>query len=731
MLSWFLALALSMLYLNHSCNAKCLPSISPEKNGLVANSWRLLQNSEYEKDNLFCLSKGCVKAAASLINNMDRSVDPCDDFYQFACGSFIKNTILDDDKESRNEFKVVDDAISNWKQIIVAEPIQPDELRPFKMMKLLYKSCIDQEHIKKIGLEPIKEILKSIGGWPVLEAEKWNESKFTWTDSMHKLIVPEKIGGVDYFIKIRTIVHPENNTNPILYLDKASLGLKLEYLVKGKDHELTNKYYRYIVDIAVLFGADRQRATKELSESLDFEIELAKIEEQWNSSYIGYKTVEVNILNLQDYFPSIPWKEFLDKLLNKSIRRDDIIIVSSLKFLEDLETLLKKTPKRVQSNYVIQRSVIDSLSYMTEELRNRQYKYKKELNPNFKVYPRSNYCMKISTELFNLATGSLYVKRVFNENAKQNALEMVNGIKEELYKTLSSNEWMDDRTREKAMDKAKAMTHTIAYPDELLDDSKLNAYYENLEVNDQDYYTSLLNWTKFSTDYEFSKLKSFNKSDWVFLSGTVTTVNAYYQPQKNNIILPVGILQGAFFSNDRPQYMIYGGIGSVIGHEITHGFDNEGKKFDRHGNLANWWTEETNKRFLEKQKCFIDQYGNYTVHEIGLKVDGNITLDDNMSDNGGLKLVYDAYRVWAKGHGVEPRLPGLQEYTPQQIFWLSYANVWCSKDTLKYLKNSMTDVHSPNRFRVNGPLSNKKFFSDDFRCPLGSNMNPVKKCQVW
>ncbi|XP_029343547.1 neprilysin-2 [Acyrthosiphon pisum] len=730
MLSSFLALALSMLYLNHSCNAKSLPSISSKENGLVAHSLRLLQDSKFEEGKLLCLSKGCVKAAASLINDMDRSVDPCDDFYQFACGSFIKNTIFDDVKMSVSKISEIEDAIANWKQMIVEEPIQPDELRPFKMMKLLYKSCMDQEHIEKIGLEPIKEMFKSLGGWPVLEAEKWNESKFTWMDSIHKLIVPGKKTN-DYFINFSLTILPENMTNLLLYMDKASLGLKSEYLVKGKDHEVVEKYYKYIVDIAVLFGADRQRATKELSESLDFEIELAKIEEQWDPSNINYKYKQVDILTLQDTFPSTPWKEFFDKLLNKFIRQDDFLLVSSMKFLEDLLTLLNKTPKRVQANYVIQRSVIDSLSYLTEELRNRNYKYMKELKPNFKVYPRRAQCATISTTLFDLAIVSLYVRRVFNENAKQNALRMVNGIKEELYKTLSSNDWMDDRTREKAMDKAKAMTHDIAYPDELLDDSKLNAYYENLDVNDQYFYTSILNFTKFKTDNYFSMLMK-TKPDWVFDTTFVANVNAQYGLRSNNIVLPAGILQGAFFSNDRPQYMIYGGIGFIIGHEITHGFDSTGKRFDMHGNKTNWWTEETNKRFMEKQSCFINQYGNYTVHEIGLKVDGNLTLSDNMSDNGGLKLTYDAYRVWVKEHGVEPRLPGLQEYTPQQMFWLSNANAWCSKSTLEYQKYQITNgEHAPERFRIIGSFSNIKYFSDDFQCPLGSNMNPVKKCHMW
>jgi membrane metallo-endopeptidase-like protein 1 len=276
------------------------------------------------------------------------------------------------------------------------------------------------------------------------------------------------------------------------------------------------------------------------------------------------------------------------------------------------------------------------------------------------------------------------------------------------------------------------MTSHIAYPDELLDDSKLNAFYENLEVNDNDYYTSVLNLTKFGTDYSFSKLRQpVNKSDWITHSKTAI-VNAFYSAIENSIQFPAGILQGAFFSSDRPRYMNYGAIGFVIGHEITHGFDDQGRQFDKQGNLVDWWAEETKKRYLEKALCIIKQYGNYTAHEVGLKLNGINTQGENIADNGGVKEAYYAYNVWTKRHGVEPRLPGLQDYTPQQMFWISAANVWCSKYRPETLKNRITTgFHSPGRFRIIGPFSNLEDFSNDFRCPLGSNMNPVKKCQVW
>ncbi|XP_060860193.1 neprilysin-2-like [Metopolophium dirhodum] len=731
MLSSFVALALSMIYLNHSCNAKNLPSISHENNGLVANSWRLLQNSEYKKDDLFCLSTGCVKTAASLINNLDQSVDPCDDFYQFACGNFIKNTVLNDGEMSRSIMSVINDVTINQRRMIVNEPIQPDELRPFKMMKLLFKSCMDLEKIEKIGLRPMKEMLKSLGGWPLLEAENWNESNFNWMDSLNGF---KEIGrNMDFLIKLKITPDLKNHTKAAINLEQASFELSHQYLVKGTNYLVVDEYYKYMVDIAVLFGADRQRATEELKESLEFEVELAKISmplEETNDLFKMYNPM--NITDLQQKFPSIPWQEFLNKLLKQFIRQDDIIIVSSPKYFSGLGALLSKTPKRVQANYMMWRSVNDAVKYLTKELRQTKSTYKKRIF-SIKEVPRWKECADISFELFKIAIGSMYVRRFSNENTKNNALEMVKVIKKELYKMLLSNEWMDDETRKNAMDKAKLiLENDIAYPNELLDDGKLNSYYENLEVNDQDFYTSVLNLTKFSTDYEFSKLrKPVNKSDWVRNSGLVAEPNAFYIPEENSILFTAALLKGLSFSNDLPRYMIYSSIGSIIGHEITHGFDNSGRKFDLHGNLANWWAEETNKRFLEKEQCFIRQYGNYTINE-GLKVNGTLTLGENIADRGGLKLAYNAYREWVKEHGVEPRLPGLQEYTPLQMFWLSNAHLSCSKDSMTYINVIRKyDGHSPSRFRVIGSFSNIKDFSDDFKCPLGSKMNPANKCQLW
>eukprot|EP00102_Acyrthosiphon_pisum_P014814 XP_008185066.2 PREDICTED: neprilysin-11-like [Acyrthosiphon pisum] len=726
--SSYLALALTTLHFSHRCNTESVPSLSTGNNGFVGKSLgrRLLKNRKHENENTFCFTPGCVKAAASVINNMNVSVNPCDDFYEFACGNFIKYTIIDDDKPFQTTFSIAGDTLLNKLRIIVTEPIKPDEQRPIKMAKLMFKSCMDKEKIERDGLEPFKKMLKSFGGWPVLEGDKWSYTECTWKDIVYK--IREAGYSVDYLIRFSIGIDLKNSMMRAIELDEASLALK------GTDEKSVAGYYRYMVDIAVLFGADRHRAVKELRQSLEFEIRLAKIsmtaEERRDTAKL-YNPMK--LADLQQNYPTIPWKEYLNNLLFPlTIQRDDIIIVNAPKYLSELEILLCSTPKRISANYMIWRFAAQCVNFLTEELRKRELEFLTEQSGKTERVPRWKECVGISSDRFSLAIGSLYVRQFFDESAKNEALEMVDGIREEMNKILSTNDWMDDETRRNAIDKANSMTSHVAYPDELLDDCKLNAFYENLEVNDKDYFTSIMNFTKFLTHYSFSSLRQpVNKSDWINHSKTAI-INAFYSYDENSIQLPAGILQGVFFSSDRPRYMNYGAIGFVIGHEITHGFDDQGRKYDKHGNLVDWWAKKTKKRFLEKVSCIIKQYGNYTVDEVGLKLNGFNTQGENIADNGGLKQAYSAYKAWTRRHGEEPRLPGLQDYTPQQMFWLSAANVWCSKYRPEALKTDMaSNSHSPDRFRVIGPFSNLEDFSDDFRCPLGSNMNPVKKCRVW
>lgn len=335
--------------------------------------------------------------------------------------------------------------------------------------------------------------------------------------------------------------------------------------------------------------------------------------------------------------------------------------------------------------------------FLTENLRKRQLQYSTAVSGKQEQEPRWKECVDITSGSLPISVGALYIRKHFRQDSKSAALDMVNGIKSEFEEILKTVEWMDETTRIAALSKVKAMATHIGYPDELMDNNKLEEYFENLKINESTYLESVLDMNIFGTNRAFKKLRlPVNKTDWITHSRPAV-VNAFYSSIENSIRkysikhyfrdsiiiiicsteFPAGILQGQFFSAERPRYMNYGAIGFVIGHEITHGFDDQGRQFDLNGNLVDWWQANTKTAYLEKARCIIEQYGNFTEENVKLKLNGINTQGENIADNGGIKEAYRAYKKWVEENGPEPQLPGL-DYSPEQLFWLSAAQTWCS-----------------------------------------------------
>lgn len=726
-----LAVALGILAANTgSCQVTGSTADALSGGGQSVDVQTVTRPSDCEED--VCFTPECVHTASRIMENMDPEVEPCDDFYDFACGGFLKSTRIPDDKTSVNTFTNINDDLQDRLKLTIEEETKEDEPRSIKLVKVLYKSCMNKSMIQTRGLEPLRTILKDLGGWPVVEGDNWDEESFDWKESVYKF---RRNGySVDYFIDFSVGVDVKQSTKRIIDLDQASLGVQREYLTKGLEDKIVKGYYKYMVDVAVTLGADKARAERELKESLDFEIKLANISlpnEKRRNSTLLYNPMTV--VELSEKYSSIPWLEYFNTLLapTNTVDENETVIVVVPSYISNLETILANTSRRIQANYVMWRAVAASVSYLSEELRAKQLAYTTVTTGKTERESRWKECIDIVSGSVGIAVGSLYVKKYFNENARQNALEMVGDIREQFTEILKNVEWMDETTRANALEKAAKMATHIAYPDELIDDAKLDKFYEKLEISSDMYLENILNVTKFGTEFSFGRLRQpVNKTDWV-THGRPAIVNAFYSSIENSIQFPAGILQGNFFNSDRPRYMNYGAIGFVIGHEITHGFDDQGRQFDKNGNLVDWWQSETKERYLEKAQCIVYQYGNYTVEDVGLNLNGINTQGENIADNGGIKEAYLAYRKWVERNHPEKKLPGLP-YTPQQLFWISSANTWCSKYRPEAMKLRITTgYHSPGKFRVIGPLSNMEDFSRDFNCPLGSKMNPVKKCTVW
>ncbi|KAM7362048.1 M13 family metallopeptidase neprilysin 2 isoform 1-T1 [Cochliomyia hominivorax] len=689
-----------------------------------------------------CLSSECIHTASAVLSKMKPEIEPCDDFYQFACGTYIDETQIPEDKVAVNTFSVISDKLQEQLKDIITEERPETDPKHFRLPNALYKACMNKTLIETLGPKPIQQIAEKLGGWPVIVGDTWDsDNTWTWQETVKKF---RRLGfSMDYVVDFSIGVDLKNSTKRIIDLDQSSIGLSREYLVKGFNETLVSAYYDYMVDMAVLFGGDKETAKQELRESLQFEMDLANIswpnEKRRNSNDLyNLRTIK----QLQETYPYVQWLDYINALLPEGLKvtEDEVINLSVPSFFEDLGKLLERTNKRAIANYMMWRIHAFSVAFLSEEFRKRQLQYATALSGRQEQEARWKECVDIASgsgdtdeDILGLAisVGSLYVRKHFKQDSKAIALEMVNNIRNVFSQILDEVPWMDEMTKMEAKKKLHSMTTHIGYPDEMLDNEKLEEYYRKLDIDPYKYFESFLKMNVFGTDYSFNKLRlPVNKTDWI-RHARPAVVNAFYSSIENSIQFPAGILQGHFFNGHRPKYMNYGAIGYVIGHEITHGFDDQGRQFDVDGNLIDWWQPDTQKAYLEKAKCIIEQYGNYTDRQTGLNLNGINTQGENIADNGGIKESYLAYKQWVALNGEEPKLPGL-DYTPQQMFWISAAQTWCAKYRKETLKMRITTgVHSPNEFRVLGSLSNMKDFSRDFQCPEGTPMNPMQKCEVW
>ncbi|UYV81915.1 Nep2 [Cordylochernes scorpioides] len=759
-----------------------------------------------------------VCTAASLLNNLDESVSPCDNFYQFACGGWVERQMIPEDKSAVSVFSELQDDLNNKLRAMVDKPITGEEPDFIQMIKNMYNSCMNLSALETKASKPLQEVLEGLGGWPVVEGDAWNGTDFDWMEAMFAF---RRLGySHDILLDISVTPDARNNSRHVIDVDQTSLGMPdRSYLLRGLNDTSVRAYHRLMVESAVLLGAERGRAETEMLETLELEMSLANLslprEERRNISKLYNR---LTLQQLSELAPQIDWVRYFTGLLVQPVAEDEAVIVNVPEFVKSFAHLITHTDKKLVANYMMWRLVGQSLSMLHKPWRDLAQQYSAVITGRLREEPRWEQCMASLTGSLGVSLASLYVRSHFQEESKESvgdtlflqllvlvnslrsshglaifahldnteffqcfelppklkltswkspcianstaALNMVNYIHREFLKILDEITWMDDVTKQKARAKALAIKPYIGYPDELLNNTKVSGMYANLTITPDDYFTNIQNIRKWSTDYAFNQLRKPNEKGEVPSQiwkkhARAAVVNAYYNALENSIgtwccmvcgdsrvhgwgmaEFPAGILQGSFFSKDRPNYMNFGAIGFVIGHEITHGFDDRGRQFDKDGNNVNWWDTNTDTRFRDMADCIIRQYNNYSVPESGLHVwirtvNGINTQGENIADNGGLKEAFRAYRSWVKDHGEELRLPGLK-YTQNQLFWISAANVWCGKHRPEVLKlRILSGAHSPSEFRVVGPVSNLEDFSREFECPLGSPMNPVNKCTVW
>ncbi|KAH6933321.1 hypothetical protein HPB50_014335 [Hyalomma asiaticum] len=514
-----------------------------------------------------------------------------------------------------------------------------------------------------------------------------------------------------------------------------------EYYLKESSDKDRRAYHRLMVEVAQLLGAEPRDAHVQMDHVLALETKLANISvPEADRHDTGSIYNKMTLRALSEMVPVFNWTEYLSVFVPVEVTPEEPLVVYSVPYLRQVGQILVDTDKRTLHNFGVWRLVNYLLAYLDGEYAHKRNAFRKVMLGVSADKVRWNHCVELANKKMGMAVGALFIRDNFDPHSKETALEMIHNIREAFNELLKENDWMDTETRRVAEEKANAMNERIGYPELLTNPYELSKEYDSLVVHEDLYLDNVFNILQFEATRNQLKLRQpVNKEKW---TTEPAVVNAFYNPNKNDIVFPAGILQPLFYSHHFPKSLNYGGIGVVIGHEITHGFDDKGRQFDKDGNLQPWWNNKTVQTFRERAQCMVDQYSSYVLEDVNLNINGKMTQGENIADNGGLKQAYRAYKKWVKQHGEEPLLPGIN-LTHDQLFFLNYAQCTQPRKLSEFVY-----FGSPNaplyawrikalsffisaRLRVLGPLSNSYDFSRAYNCPNMSRMNPVKKCSVW
>ncbi|KAJ8670102.1 hypothetical protein QAD02_001361 [Eretmocerus hayati] len=663
---------------------------------------------------------------------MKKNVDPCDDFYEFVCGNYEKRKTVPDDQAMINFVGEIYDRIENQLKRDIEEETPAKELETFTKLRNYYHSCIDQTESDDTKEARFLKILEELGSWPLLAGNSWDGSSYNWTDAKLKF---RKAGfKFDQFISIDVRVDSKNHTRKLIHIDGPSLGIGRDYLVsQDAKNTVLDAYFQYMIDYVQELSADLEKAVPELRKILRFERDLAKIsptQTETDDTTQNYNLFTIEQLTKQ--YPTIPWLHLLNGLSTPSVHLEnsDQVILTSPRYLTELIKLMANTPNRTLANYAYWRVAQTSANYVSRQIHKLARRVDAAIYGVAKELPRSTQCIIWMSEDLPIATGAWYVRRHFNTESKQSILTLFEKLRGKLRETIMLQGLLDDE-KSAALEKLDHMIPLIAYPDELFDNKILDKFHENMKVSAKNFFKSMLSIQLARDLHMFKSLKQpVNRSDWTGGFGAASVVNAFYRLEANTIEFPAGILQAPVFNTGYPNYMNYGAVGSFLGHEMSHGFVNSGRAYGKYGQLKNSSNYEKDTTYLEKAECIIAQLGNGTVQNNTNVNPGYV--EESIADIGGLEIAYSSYQDLRKINRTDPRLPGLEDYSPEQMFWIANGNMWCTKYRPETLNDLiLSGTYLPADKRILGSMSNQIGFSQDFQCSEKSRMNPSKKCSLW
>lgn len=645
------------------------------------------------------------------VSSMDRSVDPCTDFYRYACGGWITKNPIPPDQAAWNVYSKLTEDNERFLWGILREAAKPAPSRNVVETEIgdFFNACMDESAIERAGAAPLKPELDQIAALQsVSELPDLVARLHRW--SFGNQILFGFDANQDY----------KDSTREIAFVSAGGLGLPdRDYYTKtdAKSEETRQKYIEHVQKMLELLGETPQQAKTHAATVLQIETALAKASLTRVDQRDPYKLFhKMSPAQLQALTPAFPWKTYLAA---QKVGGIATLNVTEPAFFTELQSLLQSTSLDDWKTYLRWHLVHARATDLPAAYATANFDfYSRYLRGVQAMPPRWKRCVRQVDRQLGEALGQVFVAKTFSADTKARALLMTKEVEAAMENEIRQLPWMGEATKRRALEKLHAVKNKIGYPDKWRD-------YSSIRIARDDFYGNVERATIFESERQIAKIgKPVDRNEWQM---SPPTVNAYYDPQMNDINFPAGVLQPPLFdpkSDDAPNY---GDTGATIGHELTHGFDDEGRQFDAHGNLKDWWTKKDAQQFEERAKCVSDEYSGFTIID-DIKINGKLTLGEDVADLGGTFLAYLAWKNVTKGQDLKP----LDGFTPDQRFFIGMAQWACGDERPENKRlHAITNPHSPESFRVNGVVSNMPEFGAAFSCREGQPMVRLKQCKIW
>ncbi len=643
--------------------------------------------------------------------NIDNSVDPRVDFYNYACGGWMKANPIGDEYSRYGSFDALAENNKLQLKTLFEELAQSKQEQGSVGQKVrdLYLLGMDSARRNREGAQPVMADIAKIQNMKLADLN----DIITWEQS--------NIGSPFFGCGVEADLM--NSDINALYISQPGLGLpdRDYYIVASKENQqIMVAYTNYLEKIFTLVGYNKKAAKKAAKNIIALESKIA----EWSMSREEQRDIAkmynpVPYAQLCEEYNSIDWKSVFNSL---NLNNIDTVIITQPKALKQVNDLMPKLSLQEVKDYLVFNYISSASSYLSNDFTDANFEmYSKTLQGTKEMQPLWKRALNVPNGILGEAVGELYVAKYFANGSKEKMLKIVNNLKIALGEHIATLPWMSETTKINALVKLNSFTVKIGYPDKWKDYSGIT-----VDVN-KSYWENVKNAIIFKSKEEYAKCgKQVDRDEWFM---TPQTVNAYYNPTTNEICFPAGILQPPFFDVNADDASNYGAIGVVIGHEMTHGFDDQGRNFDQNGNMKDWWTEEDANRFKELTSILVKQYDSIIV--LGDEhANGKFTLGENIADHGGLRVSYTAFKKTQQGRS-EEKTDG---FTPDQRFFLSYAGVWAGNiRDAEILRRTKTDPHSLGRWRVNAALKNIEPFFKAFNIKEGDPMflAPAERVTIW